>query len=623
MRRMTWVSGSALVIAALMLSGCFSSSSSSSGGGGDDEQANGDSSGNGENGLDRDIADAEAVYFYASESALAPEAEIVAVDADYPASQLSLDPSPQDNARARQDVEIYRGTDDESIAVPTTLPLGLKYGEWEGGTVTGVHFPKVVYNGTDARLYVVDATGGEPVPRRVSGEDSAFVICAASLFPDYTDLDASVLAYQTAGQNFDCDETEWRMTTLGADESEPPIELRSSVAYDGKDGGFVPPDNIAEPGGFNPDWAVPVRDADGSIRGLITADADDAGNVLYHELDGAQTQIAAVDNFFRPLGYAGADNRLILHLDGNVKAVDPDSDTQLLESMSDNAALPTNAARVEPSLTSRNHAVHAEGILYVLDLVNDNHETGRVIAVNPDAGPGDQVFEVATDWGTRCLISGVTVGATSSVSYLAWAYRDDEDCSADSGVIRRIALDGATSSQVLKEVAYDYPMPIQSPTAPGDEAPLLFYNRGNGSFAGAVDISGGDAGFELESAAWLGQIWETTLPPSGRQAEYLFYFKDDEASRSLLTAREATDTTGDTAVTFENAPDPETELNRNFGNVHVASFGPTTLLGIRPFSVDGVANLQGFVWYADPRDAESMQEVRTDSEYTSRPVAWF
>ncbi len=619
MRRMTWVSGSALMIAALMLSGCFSSSSSS--GGGNDEQANGE---NGDNGVQRDIADADALYFYASESVQALEPELVAVDADYPSSQLSLDPPPRDNARERQDVDIYRGTDDESIAVPTTLPLALKYGEWEDGTVTEVHFPKVVYN-SGTRLYVVDATGGEPVPRRVSGENSAFIVCAASLFPDYTDIDASVIAYQTGGENFDCDETDWWMTTLGADESEPPIELRSSVAYDGKDGGFVPPDNIAEPGGFHPDWAVPVRDADGAILGLITAAVDDSSSVLYHELDGTPVPpIGVVNDFFRPLGQAGTDNRLIVQLDGNVKAFDPDS--TLFESMSDNAAAPTNAVRVEPSLTSRAQAVNVEGTLYVLDIVGDDQDTGRVIAVNPDADPGEQVSEVATDWGTRCQVNGVTVGSTSNVTYLAWAYRDDYDgdgCPRDSGVIRRIALDGSSTSQVLKEVPYDYPLPIRSPTAPGDDAPLFFYNRGNGSYAGAVDISGGDAGFELESAAWLGQTWDTTLPPSGRQAEYLFYFKDDEASRSLLTAREATDTTGDTAVTFENAPDPETELNRNFGNVHVASFGPTTLLGIRPFSVDGVANLQGFVWYADPRDAQSMQEVRTDSEYTSRPVAWF
>lgn len=615
------------LVFALALAGCNSSSSDDNGddNGGDDTADNGGDDGNGSEeppttGVD--LSDADNILLYAAESldSNPPTPFLAALAPTDPEDELQLTPRPQDNARARTDEAIYRNTEGENQADPHQLPQGLVMGDWDDGALNNIHTPRAIYNSQDGELFVVNTDGGAPEASRFSAESDAEVVCAAAVFADYQTLDNSIVAYQVAGSDGRCDQTEWRMVMLGMDTSEDPIVLRDEVTYADD---FRPPSGSA-PEGFSEHWVAPVRDADGALTGVMSADRETDNTLVYHRTDGTEKQLGFVGDFFRPLGHAGSTHRMVLQLGGNLKAFDRDD--EVLESLSDSTN-PSVAAQVEDSLTGPESAVRVGDILYLVDIIDGDDDNGQVLAVNPDASGEDQVQMLADDWGTGCALGTVTTGSDSSVDYLAWAYRDD--CSdGDTGTIRHLVLDGSTQSHELHTVNYDFPMPVQSPTAPvaNGNTPLLFYTRGTRSWAGAVDITGTTGGnnlqYELDGADFVGVTWATDQPVSGPQAEFLFYMEDDADSVSILKAREATDITGGTAVTFDNPPN-RGFVNRTVGNVYVAGYGPKTLLGVRPSFIPPDLqnnNLRGTIWYADARDPASMAEVRQGLGYTARPV---
>lgn len=606
----------------LALAGCFGGSSDSNGNGGDN--GNG-SSGNG------DAVSVEPTssdwLFYAFETVGVTAGDVgslVAVDPNDPQTETQIIPHRQDNARQRSDEEIFRSSDNENEADPSTFPLGLKTGVWNDGTLTDIHFPRVIYNSEAGELFAVDATtDGEPTAQRISTETDAEVVCAAQAFADYQDLKASVIVYQVPSENLDCGTTDWRMVRLGDDDQTEPRTLRSDIEYEG---GFTPDEDQITPRGFREHWAIPVRDSDGGMVSVLTFDGDDTENVRWHDPVTGNDEILAssVDTWVRPLGVAGTDHRPVLHINGALYAIDTASELNGNERLIaiDTDGSGVNETRIEKSLTGPEHAVNIDGILYVVDIGFDEDDSGRIIAVDPDKDTNRGTV-LAEDWSTSCMLGAVT-GTSVGSGYVAWMYFDDCD-DGNSGVARHLALDGSQDSYVLKDnLAFDFPARIQSPEAPGDTTPLMFYNRGTRSWAGAIDITGAGGGYELENAAWLGQTWNRDQTEIGRRAEYLFYLEDDSNNNSILKARAADDATGETVVTFDNAPDPGV-VNRVAGDVFAGSYGPETLLGIRPSILPPATdnNLQGTIWFADPRDPASMQELRSSIGYTARPVSYY
>ena len=628
------------LLSAFMLAACGGSSSGGgSSNGNDDESETPDPSDDEVSVGDETVAEGgvSRALFYASEIV---DLTVVAdtrnrlhvVNSSDPEEASIITPVRQDNARARSDQDIFRSTGVENHADPSTLPLGLKSGDWDEGTLTNVRYGHVIYNSEDGELFSVpvDDNDFSPDAERLSSETQAEVVCAARAFADYEDPERSAVVYQAARDGNNCEDTTWKMVRLDFSEDDSPIVLRDRVRYPD---GFAPDDDEAKPEGLREHWAIPVRNPDGGLVSILTFDGDDAGDLLWHDVeDGEDEILASEDGWVRPLGVAGEDLVTIIHVGGEVLGLDISNDVSgnarfigmdIAEEVDPGEVAPFNPIRVEPSLTGPEQAVVIDGLLYVLDIEDGENDSGRLLIINPDADT-ERASVAADDWGTGCQVTNV-VGTTSGPGYVAWVYANDCDAGSSSGTIRHVELNAPSSSaELVSGLNLDYTTPITSPTAPGTSTPLIFYNRGTRSWAGAVDITGNGEGYELDSAAWVGQTWSRIQPTSGPQAEYLFYLEDDEDSNSILKARPATDLTGEEVVVFENAPDPLV-VNRAFGNVFVQSYGPVTLLGIRPsiLEPDPTNNLRGTIWVADPRNPASMEDIVYEIERSARPVSFF
>jgi len=365
-----------------------------------------------------------------------------------------------------------------------------------------------------------------------------------------------------------------------------------------------------------------VRLEDGSLAAVMTFHGDDAdsdkNSLLWHDLRSEETEVISDDlenTWVKPLGLAGEDHRLIVKVNSIINVVDTDPESKERDRLENDFALSSGSEAVEPSLTGPEQAVRLGDDLYIADIVDDGKDTGRILRVNPDR-ESTPVEVLAEDWGSDTAVFGVAATGKDD-GYFAWKYRDDRT-ETDTGVIRHLALDGSTSSNVLEDnLNLDSGAPVVSPTPPEGETPLMFYNRGTRDVAGAVDITGAGGGYELERAAWVGQTWSRTEPLSGSRAEYLFYQEDDNNGESVLKSREAGDTTGASAIVFDNAPD-RLLVNRNTESVDVHGYGPVTLLGIRKI---GTAN--GRIWFADAADPGSMTEIDSDDARTARPVSFY
>ncbi len=565
-----------------------------------------------------DLSGAERLmYFVAPEEDSAGEniKQLYAVDPTQANedSIVPVTPVAQDNARARTDVEasFFRATgnfrDEIGAGVPwnsyepdqTNLPLGVIDADFNNGALSNVSEYAVVYNTPEGRLYRASADGGTPESARISSESDAVVVCAAIVLNDYQNVENTRIAYQTPGDSAedegDCNHAVWRVVRLGDDATVAPNTFEN----------FEDDHPLLGYNDFRTEfplhWVVPVRGGNGSLQEILTYSGDvltpgqggSSGVVRRHDLDGSELDpglLSANVDLFQPLGMAGND--LVLQINGNLFSYQYDFFFFALERGG-------SQETVNATATGPEHAVQVNDRLYVVDVVDADPETGRVLDIRPLGSP-DQVFIRDSSWDTSLTIPMVT----ASDERIAWAYQPGSD--SEERVIRSVDLTGPLAPQMLvNEEPVLFYFDAQSHTAPEGWVLFDLFDSSGGSTvrdeAGAISIVGAGDGeiTPISGGQWLGQSWRRTVPQSGPEADYVFYFEDVGGSLRFKARRADENLSQGSIVDFNNQPAGGTVLG---SGRWIAGYGPEILMGWRPLAGSSV-------YFVDPADADSLVDL--------------
>lgn len=594
-----------------------------------------------------DLSGAERLLFFAlpDRDTENPTKSIYAVapgNVSGPESAVRAAVTASDNSRARTDEEFFRATGDFRRELPsvgvrwnqyepdkTNLPLGVLEVD-RNGAERQVSHHSVVFNAPNGWLWRAHLDDeGRVFSTRVSGETEAEVVCAARVLNDHADPLNTRIAYQMPRNgDGDCNRTTWRLARLGANINEDPVTLVEEFDY----GTFRKE--------FSRDWAMAVRNDDGSLDKvivyegdmLIPEESDDLGDGTLIQYDVATGTIESAlrdnSNFagntvrMRKLGRAGATgDELIVNVWGPTPGdmgtiMVYDRDAEEFGTAADNVGGAVNSATVEGSITGQEQAVSMDGRLYIADIRSGNASSGRLAAVDPDAGSGFAAGydRIDVTWGSPRGVPMTTAGA----GRVAWAYIniDTDDVELQQRIIRSAESDATFATAIVGPEDILFDLPQQTPTAPDN---WVLYNRfeldnniARSEEALAIRITGsGDGEISIESAEWLGSSWSDAVADSGIEASHVYYF-EAIGGTDRFRARSISDLASSNATDFDVQPDG----GRNNGAQWIGGYGPEILIGWRrPITSSGV------VYYVDPEDPASLVRM-TEPGTTASPISF-
>ena len=568
---------------------------------------------------DADLSDAEEPLLFFSQDA-GQEGDYVrksiyALDPADPRSDRTaqVDVLATDNARSRIDggsVGERRGGN-EFAPDRNTLPLGVLAVELtnDGDLEVGERHA-VVFNTPDGELRRVDGFDGLDEGVRLSSESDANLVCAAKVMADYTDVTRSIVAYQTPSlNNRDCtSNTQWFAVRLDADENMAPVKLTEPGTVQRYADDFQL--------GLSPEWVFPLRDDQGAIDELVVyqgnnnfpcsdngngklwriamsngdremleptgaspgLSVDDDSICTFRKLITLENQRHLVQATFQDAGAPGSPRYVFLFdaTDNQFSPIEPKD------------GLPGGALNVAARPTGPDETLFVNDRVYILDIEDEDADTGRLIEVDLDPTDVDvpEYQIVDGDWGTGLEPRSFVTDSQK----LGWTYAAVNRTGEPQGTWAVRGFDTSTGDFTEYQTNLDIVRPggldrtVYSPSAP---AGRIYYNRNSPGAARAQSITQGSDSQEITGSIFLSQSWNRTISGTGEQAGHIFYL----TSADLLAVANAKD--------FADAEELASTqvITRDAGSASAEGYGTDLLMGLQ----QGTSTQ---VYYVNPETAE-------------------
>ncbi|MFV8833382.1 hypothetical protein ACNSTU_00250 [Aquisalimonas sp. APHAB1-3] len=570
---------------------------------------------------DADLSDAEKPLLFFSEDA-GQEGDYVrksihAVDPADPRSDRTaqVDVLATDNARSRSDggsVAERRGGN-EFAADRNTLPLGVLAVELTSDDDLEVgERHAVVFNTPEGELRRVDGFDGLDESVRLSSESDANLVCAAKVMTDYMDVTQSVLAYQipTSGDRRCTNATQWFAVRFDADEHTAPVKLTKPGTVQGYANDFEL--------GLSPEWVFPLRDDQGAIDDLVVYQGNN--NFSCSQGDngtGRLWRISVSSGDREMLEPTGGSPGLSINDDSICafrKLISLEDQRHLVQATFHDAGAPTSpryvflydatnnqfsliepkdglpggALNVAARPTGRDETLFVNDRVYILDIEDEDADTGRLIEIDLDPADVDvpEYQIVDGDWGTGLEPeSFVTDGQK-----LGWTYAAINQAGDAEGTWAVRGFDTDTGDATMYQQNLDLVRPggldrtVYSPSAP---AGRIYYNQNSPGAARAQSITDSTDSEQMAGSIFLSQSWNRTISGIGEQAEHIFYLTSGE----LLAVVDAKDFAGSEELASTQV------ITRNAGSASAEGYGTDLLMGLQ----QGTSTQ---VYYVNPETAE-------------------